>query len=169
MPNIANVMREEITRLSRRASRKDLDAIKKASAQHRRHIAVLKREVAQLARQFVVLSRKLPAAPAVTANGSDGKQVRFVAKGLRSHRERLGVSANELAKLVGVSAQSVYNWEHGVTRPREAQLGALAALRSLGKREVRVRLQQLDGAQAAKGAPATKATRARKRPGAPRR
>jgi hypothetical protein len=96
MLNIANVMREEITRLPRRASCKELDAMKKASAQHRRHIAALKREVAQLARQFSLLSRKLPGAPVATANGSDGKQVRFVAKGLRSHRERLGVSANEL-------------------------------------------------------------------------
>ena len=43
MPNIATAMREEITRLSRRASRKDLDAMKKASAQHRRHIAADRR------------------------------------------------------------------------------------------------------------------------------
>ncbi len=162
MPNIASVMREEITRLSRRASRKDLDAMKKASAQHRRHIAALKRGMAQLARQFSLLARKVPAAPVAAPNGSGGKQVRFVAKGLRSHRERLGVSAGELAKLIGVSAQSVYNWEHAVTRPREAQLGALAALRSLGKRDVRARLQQLDGAQAAKRAPAAKASRGRK-------
>jgi len=81
MPNIASVMREEITRLSRRASRKDLDAMKKATAQHRRHIAALKREVGQLARQLSLLSRKVPAAPVTAANGSDGKPIRFVAKG----------------------------------------------------------------------------------------
>ncbi len=136
--------------------------MKKASAQHRRHIAALKREVAQLARQLSVLSRKAPATPVTAANGSAGKQVRFVAKGLRSHRERLGVSAGELAKLVGVSAQSIYNWEHGITRPREAQLGTLAALRSLGKKDVRVRLQQLAGAQAAKRPAAVSSARGRK-------
>jgi transcriptional regulator with XRE-family HTH domain len=163
MPNIASVMREEITRLSRRASRKDLDAVKKISAQHRRHIAAMKRDIAQLARAFSALSRKLPAAAVPAANGSDGKQVRFVAKGLRSHRERLGLSADQLAKLVGVSAQSVYNWEHGITRPREAQLGALATLRRLGKRDVRARLEQLDDAQQPKQAPATKASRTRAR------
>ena len=161
MPNIAGVMREEITRLSRRASRKDLDAVKKASAQHRRLIAALKRDMAQLARQLSLLTRKASVAPVPAPNGSEGKQVRFVAKGLRSHRERLGVSAVDLAKLIGVSSQSVYNWEHGVTRPREAQLGALAALRSLGKREVRARLEQLDGTRPLRHAPGAQ-SRARK-------
>jgi len=154
MSNIGSVMREEITRLSRRASRKDLDAMKKVSAQHRRHIAAMKRDIAQLARQVSLLVRKLPAAPIAAANGSDGKAVRFVAKGLRSHRERLGLSADGLAKLAGVSAQSVYNWEHGVTRPRDAQLATLATLRRLGKREVHARLQQLEDAQPAKRGPA---------------
>ena len=162
MPNIASVMREEITRLSRRASRKDLDAMKKMSAQHRRHIAAMKRDIAQLAKAFSALSRKLPAASVPAANGSDGKQVRFVAKGLRSHRQRLGLSADQVAKLVGVSGQSVYNWEHGITRPREAQVGALAALRRLGKRDVRARLEKLDGgAERPKQAPAAKTSRAR--------
>jgi transcriptional regulator with XRE-family HTH domain len=121
----------------------------------------MKRDIAQLARQLSLLARKAPVAPVPAPNGSGGKQVRFVAKGLRSHRERLGVSAVELAKLIGVSSQSVYNWEHGVTRPREAQLGALATLRSLGKREVRARLEQIDGARPPRRAPAAP-SRARK-------
>ena len=158
MPNIASVMREEITRLSRRASRKDLDAVKKISAQHRRHIAALKREMAQLTRQLSALSRKVPAAPAVPSNGSGGTRLRFVAKGLRSHRERLGVSAGEFAKLMGVSAQTIYNWEQGTTRPREQQLGALAGLRNLGKRDVRARLEQLDGHKQAKRTTAARAS-----------
>jgi DNA-binding XRE family transcriptional regulator len=78
---------------------------------------------------------------------------------LRSHRERLGLSADALAKLVGVSTQSIYNWEHGVTRPRQAQLTMLATLRRLGKRDVRTRLERLEGARSAKRAPAAKRAR----------
>jgi len=40
-----------------------------------------------------------------------------------------------------VSAQSVYHWEAGKSRPRAAQLTAIAAVRKLGKREVLSRLQ----------------------------
>ena len=68
--------------------------------------------------------------------------MRFVAKGLRSQRSRLALSASEFGKLVGVSAQSVYNWERGTTRPREQQIAKLASLRGLGKREVATLLAQ---------------------------
>jgi len=139
------MMREEITRLSRRASRQDLETMKKASAQQRRHIVALKREVSQLSQQFSALSRRLPQAPVAVAESSNGKPTRFVAKGLRSHRERLGLSTEQLAKLVGVSAQSIYNWEHGTTRPREQQIGVLARLRTLGKRQVQAHIEQLAG------------------------
>jgi DNA-binding transcriptional regulator YiaG len=136
-------MREEITRLSRRASRQDLESMRKASAQQRRHIAALKRDVSELSRQLHALSRRVPTAVAKLPEANGGKPARFVPRGLRSHRERLGLSAEQLGKLVGVSAQSIYNWESGTTRPREAQLGVLAGLRTLGKREAQARVEQL--------------------------
>ena len=148
MPNIGAVLREEITRLSKRASRAQFDAMKKASAQHRRQIAALRREVAQLARQLSVLARR-PAAVAVP-NGSPAKRVRFVAKGLRSQRERLNLSQADFGRLVGVSAQSIYQWERGSTRPRPAQLTALVALRGIGKREARRRVEELMASTAKK-------------------
>ena len=75
-------------------------------------------------------------------SGSTATRVRFVAKGLRSQRSRLGLSAADFGKLLGVSAQSVYNWEHDVARPRAEQLSKLAALRTIGKREAGQRLKQ---------------------------
>jgi DNA-binding transcriptional regulator YiaG len=69
--------------------------------------------------------------------------VRFVAKGLRSQRNRLGLSAGDFGKLVGVSAQSVYNWESESTYPRGEQLSKLAALRGIGKRDAEQRLKQV--------------------------
>jgi DNA-binding transcriptional regulator YiaG len=58
-----------------------------------------------------------------------------VAKGLKSHRARLGLSAADFGKLVGVSGKSVYAWESGSSAPRRAQLARIAAVRALGKRE----------------------------------
>ena len=82
--------------------------------------------------------------------------MRFVAKGLRSLRTRLGLSAGDFGTLAGVSGQSIYNWESGKAVPRKSQLAALASLRALGKREAAARLE------AATSAPAKKATRRRK-------
>jgi hypothetical protein len=38
----------------------------------------------------------------------------------------------------------VYNWEHAAARPRGQQVLRIAALRTMGKREARARLEQLE-------------------------
>jgi DNA-binding transcriptional regulator YiaG len=46
---------------------------------------------------------------------------------------------------VGVSAQTIYNWEHGKSKPRDEQLGSLFAVRDMGKREALKQLELLEG------------------------
>jgi DNA-binding XRE family transcriptional regulator len=144
MSNVGTVLREEICRLSRRESRSQVDPTKKTTAQHRRAIAALKRQVAVLERQVKLLSRKvLGSSPAVPSDPIATTRVRFVAKGLRSQRNRLGLSAAAFGKLVGVSAQSIYNWERELAHPRGEQRLKLASLRGIGKRQAAERLKPL--------------------------
>jgi DNA-binding XRE family transcriptional regulator len=56
---------------------------------------------------------------------------------------RLGLSADDLGKLLGVSAQSIYNWEQDKARPSAELLAKVAALRAIGKRDAKSRLAQL--------------------------
>lgn len=58
-------------------------------------------------------------------------------------RARLDLSAEDFGRLVGVSSQSVYNWEQEKSRPRPAQVAAIAAVRTIGKREALARLAQM--------------------------
>ena len=51
------------------------------------------------------------------------------------------LSAEEYGKLVGVSAQTIYHWEQGKARPRQAQFATLIGLRSIGRREALSRLK----------------------------
>jgi DNA-binding transcriptional regulator YiaG len=147
MPNIAAVLREEISRLSRKELRGQVAATKKATTQHRRHLAALRRQVAQLERQVALLSRKVLNTPSAVSAASTATHPRFVAKGLRSQRKRLGLSAAEYGKLLGVSGQSIYNWERELASPRTEQLSKLAALRGIGKRQAAERLKQLRSAK----------------------
>jgi DNA-binding XRE family transcriptional regulator len=157
MPNIAAMLKDEISRLSRKEIRRQMLPVRRASTTHRKHIASLKREVSRLEKLVSSLSRRAPTAAAAAADGDgDGTGQRFQARGLVSLRKRLGLSAAELAKLVGVSAQSVYNWEHRKAAPRRSQIAQIAQLRGLGKKEARARLEG-----SASKAPA-KARRARK-------
>jgi DNA-binding transcriptional regulator YiaG len=70
--------------------------------------------------------------------------IRFRADGLKSHRAKLGLSAKEYGRLVGVSGLTIYNWENGKTRPRSQQLANLATVRGMGKREAMKRLGTTD-------------------------
>jgi DNA-binding XRE family transcriptional regulator len=56
---------------------------------------------------------------------------RFSAKSLASQRRRLKLSADRLGLLVGVSGQSIYNWEQGSATPHAKYLPAVAALKTL--------------------------------------
>ena len=143
MPNIGAVLKQEISRLSKKESRGQIDSTRKATTQHRRDIALLKRQVAQLERQVKLLARKTLDASKSAPSDTPSKRVRFVAKGLRTQRARLGLSATQFGHLVGVSGQSIYNWERESAYPRGEQLLKLAAIRGIGKREARQRLKQL--------------------------
>jgi DNA-binding transcriptional regulator YiaG len=146
--NLASTLKTEIARLARKEIKTQTDALRKASSSYRRDIAELKRQVAVLSRQL----KKAGARPAVdTSAGSDETtSSRFSAKGLKSLRARLDLSAADFGKLAGASAQSVYNWENGKTVPRATQVAGLVPLRSLGKREAQARLEALSTAPRAK-------------------
>jgi DNA-binding transcriptional regulator YiaG len=142
MPNIGTVLKSESSRVSRKEVRGETQALKKSVSQYRSQIADLKRRMQALEQQVKRLGKvTAKAAPAAAEDDSAGS-LRFSAKGLAAQRRRLGLSAASVAKLLGVSALSVYKWESGKTRPRAKQIEAIAALRGMGKREVAQRLQE---------------------------
>jgi DNA-binding transcriptional regulator YiaG len=143
MPNIVSVLKEEILRLARKEARSETNALKKASAQYRRDIAALKRQVAELQRNVAPLEKQVLRNAAAQPAEVDAERVRFTAKGLRSQRQRLGPSAANYGRLIGVTGQSIYSWEQETSRPRKQQFAPIAALRQIGKREAQARLQQL--------------------------
>ena len=135
MGKIETIFKAEIIRLSRRETRQ-LTA--KAVAELRRlcqRVSALERELraVKAARAEEQATMKIRAATE-TAAGEQG--VRLSPRLLRSLRVRLGISQAELAKLVGVSTGAVGFWEAGRSKPRTETKTRIAALRSLGRREV---------------------------------
>jgi len=158
MPNIGIVLKQEIARLARKETRGQIESLKKSSALYRKEIAALRRQVSELARE-VSRVRKSAAGAQVRAGAKPAEDAPSRtrvpnAKAVQSMRARLGLSVAELAKLAGVSGQSVYNWERGSARPSGQPLAALVALRGVGKREARARLADLAAASAPAEVPA---------------
>lgn len=142
MANIGSVLKEEITRLSKKVVKQLVRPIQASTASHRRQIAALKRQVADLERAVSQLTRSVGRQAGAATPAPSETVVRFQARGLRSLRARLGLSAEDFGRLIGVTGQSVYNWEAEKTTPRQEQVRAIAALRSMGKRDVKARMEQ---------------------------
>lgn len=143
MPNIASVLKEEIARLVRRQFRSETETLKNASSRYRTDIAALRRRIAALEKQISRLEKMVPKNVAPTADKESETKLRFTPQGVRAQRTRLGLSAPKMGALMGVSAQTIYNWEAGTTRPRAEQLAVIAAVRKMGKREVKARIDQM--------------------------
>ncbi len=142
MPNIAAVLKEEIRRLARREVRQQISKTRRAAAQHRREIAQLKRQLLLQERKLRALEAREGMDKSAGAEADNGipPGTRFSPRSVRAQRKRLNLSAQQFARLLGVSPQTVYLWEQGKSRPRRSQLAALVAVRSVGRREALRRL-----------------------------
>jgi DNA-binding transcriptional regulator YiaG len=147
MATVQRVSEADIARVARKEARGLAEPARKAAALARQELVALKRRVDNLERLVSYLQKTPHPALAVLDAERDLKSFRYTARGVRSQRDRLGLSAEEFGKLLGVSSQAVYNWEHGTARPRQGLMDKLAAMRALSKRDARARLRAL--AQAA--------------------
>ena len=144
MANLAATLKEEIQRLARKEIKAQTGMTKQAVAQYRREIAKLKRELREQEKKINFLEKqeqKRFGQP--QAAEEPAEDVRFSARSVKAQRRRLGLSARNYGKLVGVSEMTIYNWERGNTRPQKAQLASLVAVRGIGKREALGKLELL--------------------------
>ena len=146
MTNLASLLKSEISRVARKEIRTEILPLKKTVAAQRAEIATLKRDLKEAQQQLRRLGKAATkAAPRVEAD-APGKLPRFSAKGFRALRARLALSAKDCGLLVGASGQAVYLWEKEMSKPRPRLLKAIAALRTMGKKEAAERAAALRAA-----------------------
>ena len=142
MPNFASALKDEVLRLARKEVRKEVEGLRKATAKYRSEVAGLKRSVAVLEKQVSRSEKKNSKIVAPVTEGEVTTRHRYSAERFAAQRQKLGLSAGDMGILVGVSAQTVYNWEAGKSRPRPQQLAAIAAVRAMGKRAIKICLEE---------------------------
>ncbi len=133
-----DVIKDEVRRIAKREINAAIKHLKKDNARLKRSNADLKRRVAQLekisTRYKATLARV--GKQSVQVDEKVLEKSRFRKDTVATLRKRLGITQEELAMLVGVHKQAVYNWEHGTT-PKGTQKAKLLGLRGLGARQVR--------------------------------
>jgi len=141
MPNLAKILKDETARIARKEVRTETSTTRKASAQYRRDIADLKRKVAALEKEISFLRKQERKRATRKPPAELAENARFSPRWVKANREKLGLSAAQYGELVGVHAMTIYNWEHGKSKPRKEQLASLVAVRKLGRREAIRRLE----------------------------
>lgn len=149
MPSFAALLKDEMRRIAKRevramiaVLRKDNARLKRTAAEHKRRLAELEKSVGRLASETAPIR-----AEAARATQEELQKARITPRVIRNLRKRLGLSQAQFAKLVGVSGQSVYYWEHkeGRLTLREETKAAIMQARKLGVREARRRLEEMEG------------------------
>lgn len=142
MPNLNQILKEEIVRVAKREINQQVRILKgqlvemrKTYRDQRRRIEQLEKELAGKAdKERVIVPRTL----------SEDDDVRVPRGSVRKHRERLGLSQREMALLLDVSTLTVSNWETERTSPSGKNKLGFAELRKMGAREVWNRLERLE-------------------------
>jgi hypothetical protein len=141
MPSVYPLLNGHIRKLARRELKPIIAETKKRTAEHRRAIAALKREIRSLRRELMDVNKRTPRGPAVPEKILANARLRI--DGLKSHRTKLGLSAADYGKLLGVSGLTVYHWEQGKSKPRRSHLPKIVSVRGIGKREALKRLSEV--------------------------
>ena len=152
MPNVQQVLGEEIRRLAKKEARAAIEDLKE-------QISALKKTVSEqgkLLKELSKLTNKTasivlpPETPKPEVSPEEMKAVRVSPERIAKWRKNIGVSQTQFAKLLGVSHLSVNHWESGKTEPREAQKQRIVELRDMGKRELKALIIERLGEKFAK-------------------
>ena len=141
MTTFADQLKAEIARIAKKSGKAETAALKKSSSNYRSEIAELKRRISALEAAVARLGKQAgKASKTISAKSETQEKLRFRVDGFLTLRKKLGLSANEMGQLLGVSGQSIYKWEQGKAKPRASQLPAISAARKMGKKEVMAKL-----------------------------
>jgi DNA-binding transcriptional regulator YiaG len=148
MPNIAKVLREEITRISRHEAKVAIAPLRKSAAKMRPDVADLKNRLAimekEIKRLNLLVINLVSTQPVPTEVPEEGRAW-ISGKGVKSLRTKLGLTQEELGKLTGVTVGGVRFWERqsGMLKLKAASKAAIMAVRGIGKVEARKRLDEM--------------------------
>lgn len=141
MPDIKNLLNDEIRRLARKEIRIALEPFATQIAAQKKTISDLKKQIADLEK---MLRKSVPEQIAAIEEQTSEPKIRLNAAGIARIRTKLKLTQAEFAKLLGVATHTISIWELGKSAPRAAMKLKICELRKVGKREINVRLAEAE-------------------------
>jgi DNA-binding transcriptional regulator YiaG len=147
MQNVAQALKAEIIRVSRKEIKMSVDPIRTSNITLKKTVIDLKKKVSALETQNknILSAQNTSFALPTQVTPDSQKKLRLSPKSIRTLRTKLGLSQESFAKLLGVSSQAVYGMEHkeGQLKLRAKTLANLVAVRGYSKTDAAKRLEEL--------------------------
>ena len=143
MANFAQLLKEEITRLSKKEARTAIAPVLAAIQTLRKANTEQKKKLAELEHLF---QKYVSALPEIQSS-PDGKTLNFDKKtrlgpgGIIRIRKRLGLDRQSMSRLLGVNPNSIFLWEHGKNKPRPNMREKILSMRNLTRKDIQERLE----------------------------
>jgi len=133
MPNVGQVLREEITRLARKELRAQIDPLRRQVRGLREAVRRQQDELEKVERALgkIVAQSGTGDRASLYAPADEESRARVTPASVRRQRLRLHLSQAELGQILGVSTNTVVRWEAGASHPRPQHRTALVRLRQL--------------------------------------
>ena len=137
MPNVGQILKEEIRRLAKKEVRAVAGPLKKRVAELERSNAAWKKKVPALDKAVARLNAEAEVRQlrSIRAGEKEVKGARIGPRSIAAQRRRLKLSRKDFGTLAGVSANTIYLWETGEVSPRDKSRKSIVGLRKLGTRE----------------------------------
>lgn len=151
MTTFADSLKREIARVARKELKGEIAALRASLALQRSEISGLKKQLANFQADIKRLARAKQDSPRQArqieprsmpeeTKSRPGRKVVFTAERLKAQRSRLGLTQEQMGKLLGVSSLSIWKWETGSSEPRASRVPEILSSLSLGKREALARI-----------------------------
>ncbi len=132
-----------IVRLARKEARKITSSIRDEVKRLKKRNVELKAAISAVDEQTKKMYAKGRLEETASKAASGQVKGRLSPRLVKSLRSKMGLSQGKFAKLLGVSLGSVVNWELGKMNPRPEMRQKMLSFRGMGRREVKLILENL--------------------------
>ena len=144
MPDVAIVLKEEISRIARKEIRVRVDPLKKQVVDLRRRLRAAETTILQLQKTTNKTTNTVSRqSGAIVPDVEETRQIRISPNSVKKLRTRLRLTQAQMAQLVDVSTNTVVRWEQGTSSPRGGSRAVIASMRSMGVKQVKKQLEKM--------------------------
>ena len=141
MPNLAALMRNEVTRLARKEVKAGIAQLQKSNQILRTKVNAQKKQLTALENRVSQLEKNGPGQSAKSPSTEAVAKARITGRTVIALRRKLGLSRPKLAMLLSAHPNTILYWETGRNKPNAEAKVKIIQLRRMGKREISRKLK----------------------------